>query len=110
MESNKAPYLNNGFWGTQMRAFISDPTEYSLKNAPTHGPVFEVQMMLRKVFVITGPDEIQQVLQSHHKNYHKSPFYEQLKLALGNGLLNSEGDFWKQLPISSPEWPVSQAL
>ena len=42
------------------------------------------------------PDDIQHVFQKNHKNYEKSKGYEKLSRAIGNGLLTSEGEFWKK--------------
>ncbi|MEL6719563.1 MAG: cytochrome P450, partial [Bacteroidota bacterium] len=41
-------------------------------------------------------DIIKHVLQANAKNYRKSRAYTQLKLALGNGLVTSEGHFWRR--------------
>ncbi|MBR9922494.1 MAG: cytochrome P450 [Bacteroidetes bacterium] len=96
METRKAPMYKKGPWWARARAFFTDPLNFSVNNAAELGPVFETPVPFRRVFVVSGPEEIQKVLQSNHKNYHKSPFYNALKLALGNGLLNSEGNYWKQ--------------
>lgn len=46
--------------------------------------------------VIHRPQDIRRVLVRNHANYHKSPTYQGLKLVLGQGLVTSEGSFWKR--------------
>lgn len=56
----------------------------------------------RFVFV-HQPEDVQRVLVTNHRNYVKSRSYEGLRLALGNGLVTSEGDFWRrQRKLSQP--------
>jgi cytochrome P450 len=50
---------------------------------------------LRYLFV-NDPDGARRVLVDNSKNYPKSRSYEGLKLVLGEGLLTSEGDFWRR--------------
>ncbi len=67
------------------------------------GYIFYVDVLAFKVLVIIRPDYIRHVLQENNKNYVKSFSYEVLKLFLGNGLLTSEGDFWrKQRRLAQP--------
>ncbi len=42
------------------------------------------------------PEYARYILQDNSKNYHKSLAYDVLKVLLGNGLLTSEGEFWKK--------------
>ncbi len=60
------------------------------------GPIYEVKTPFRKVIATSNPDHIKQVLQENNKNYTKSFAYDKLRLLLGNGLLTSEGDFWRR--------------
>ncbi|MBL4683984.1 MAG: cytochrome P450 [Nannocystaceae bacterium] len=55
-------------------------------------------------FVFThNPDDIHHVLVRNHRNYVKSRSYEGLRLVMGNGLVTSEGDFWRrQRRLSQP--------
>lgn len=47
-------------------------------------------------YVISDPRDVRHVLVTNHKNYVKSRSYEGLMLALGRGLVTSEGTLWKR--------------
>jgi enediyne biosynthesis protein E7 len=47
-------------------------------------------------YVINHPDDIKQVLLSNHRNYTKGQGMDRVKILLGNGLMTSEGDFWRR--------------
>ena len=48
----------------------------------------------RHVHLATHPDFVEQVLVTDYRNFGKSYVFELLRPVLGNGLVNSEGDFW----------------
>ncbi|MEO5685060.1 MAG: cytochrome P450 [Chitinophagaceae bacterium] len=56
-----------------------------------------------KMIVTQNPGFINYVLKENHKNYQKSPFADQVAKLFGNGLLNSNGDYWlKQRRLIQP--------
>lgn len=46
--------------------------------------------------LIFRPEDAKRVLQENHRNYGRSPAFQVLKLFLGEGLLTSDGDFWRR--------------
>ncbi len=50
----------------------------------------------RNQYLVLQPDDAKHVLQENHRNYGRSPAFEVLKIFLGNGLLTSDGDFWRR--------------
>ncbi|MFN8283776.1 MAG: cytochrome P450 [Chitinophagales bacterium] len=60
------------------------------------GDIYQIKVPTRKVIVLTNPEWIKYVLVDNNKNYTKSFAYDSIKLFLGNGLLTSEGEFWKR--------------
>ncbi len=55
-----------------------------------------------RILMLNDADAIEQVLQTNAKDFTKSSGYERLKMVVGNGLLTSEGEFWrKQRKLSS---------
>ncbi len=61
-----------------------------------YGDIFSLSVPLHKVAVVSSPDLARYILLDNNKNYTKSLAYDLLKSLLGNGLLTSEGDFWKK--------------
>jgi cytochrome P450 len=86
-----------------LRALRNDPTGLLLTAQRTYGDVCEYRMARRLCFVF-HPEGVQHVLKENARNYDKRTIgYQKLKLALGDGLLTSEGDFWlKQRRIIQP--------
>lgn len=48
------------------------------------------------VFAVAAPAHIRHVLQENHANYRRTPFHDQLKAVLGEGLLTSEASLWQR--------------
>ncbi|MXR42336.1 cytochrome P450 [Halobaculum sp. WSA2] len=65
--------------------------------AAEHGGVARYEILGQDVFLLTDPDAIRRVLVTENERYVKGElFQQQLRPVLGNGLLNSEGDFWRR--------------
>ena len=47
-------------------------------------------------YVINHPNDIKRVLLSNHRNYTKGEGMDRVKILLGNGIMTSEGDFWRR--------------
>ena len=62
------------------------------------GDIYRVFAPARGVFnyVIHHPDDVKRVLLSNHRNYTKGLGMDQVKILLGNGIMTSEGDFWRR--------------
>ena len=60
------------------------------------GDIYRIKIPARKVMVLSDPEWIKYVLVDNNKNYRKSFAYDSIKMFLGNGLLTSEGEFWKR--------------
>lgn len=50
----------------------------------------------RHQYLVFSPEDSKHVLQENHRNYGRSPAFEVLKIFLGDGLLTSDGDFWRR--------------
>ncbi|HEX5054964.1 MAG TPA: cytochrome P450 [Gammaproteobacteria bacterium] len=63
-----------------------------------HPDICRVPTLSRKAdgYLLNHPDLIKRVLIDNHRNYVKGIGYERAKLLLGNGIIVSDGDFWKQ--------------
>jgi cytochrome P450 len=80
-----------------------NPTAVFMDAAHRFGEVVHFKIGPRHGYLITNPSDIRRVLQDNARNYHKSPLYDKLRSALGNGLLTSEDEFWlRQRRIAQP--------
>jgi len=74
-----------------------DPLNFVVEQSRKFNNFFKIPFYgIRQVFVTADVEVIKHVLQTKQKNYKKSAAYKQLKLALGNGLVTSEGEFWRR--------------
>jgi len=62
------------------------------------GDIYRVYAPGRRsyTYVINHPDDVKRVLVSNHRNYTKGTGLDRVKILLGNGIMTSEGDFWKR--------------
>lgn len=64
--------------------------------ARAHGATVHLRFGPLNAVLIQRPEDVRRVLVQRHENYRKSPSYDLLRFVLGNGLLNSEGSFWRR--------------
>jgi cytochrome P450 len=62
------------------------------------GDIYRVFAPSRGVFnyVINHPDDVKRVLLTNHRNYTKGEGIDRVKILLGNGIMTSEGAFWRR--------------
>ena len=63
-----------------------------------YGDTYRVYAPGRKswTWVVHDPEDIKRVLVTNHRNYTKGVGIDRVKLLLGNGIMTSEGDFWRR--------------
>lgn len=63
-----------------------------------YGDIYRVYSPSRKsyTYVIHHPDDVKRVLVSNHRNYTKGIGLDRVRILLGNGIMTSEGEFWKR--------------
>src|SRR5262245_34435475 len=77
--------------------------------AREHGDVSLLRFGLKKIYIISHPDLIEQVLTG--KNFVKHYALRMNRRLLGNGLLTSEGDFWlRQRRLMQPAFLRDRVL
>jgi len=96
MKQQKIPTYKSTHWTGQAFELVQNSLDFTAEQIPVMGNFFKTKFFFRTVFITTNLEVIRHVLQVKHKNYVKSPAYKQLKLALGEGLVTSEGDFWRR--------------
>jgi cytochrome P450 len=79
-----------------------DPLEF-FTDVVARGDVVAARFGYVDYFLVNGAEPAHHVLVDNAKNYTKSPNYQGLKLVLGEGLVTSEGEFWRrQRKLSQP--------
>ena len=84
------PFIGNTF------AFLRDPLRVLLTLQRKNDRVVHLHIGGRHQYIVFSPEDSKYILQENHRNYGRSPAFEVLKIFLGNGLLTSDGDFWRR--------------
>lgn len=83
--------------------FRKDSLRFLDQCAREYGDIVRMRFAFIPVYVLNNPDYIESVLVAQNRHFIKSEGVRQLKGLLGNGLLTSEGDFWRrQRRLSQP--------
>ena len=93
-KTKEPPYLKgNPLFGSafEMRR---DPLKLLTEASRLHGDFVRFRLGPYRVHLLSHPDYVAHVLQKNPRNYLKDG-YEHIEI-VGNGLLASEGDFWKR--------------
>ena len=73
-----------------------DPLAFLDRIFREHGDAVEFNIPGQRIFLFNHPDAIEQVLVTERERLVKDKLTRELSLLLGNGLLVSEGAFWKK--------------
>lgn len=81
----------------------ADRLSRHVSDAEELGDVVRYELPMGTAVMLRHPDHVKHVLQDNHTNYGKGRGADKLRILLGNGLLTSEGDFWRrQRRLSQP--------
>lgn len=61
-----------------------------------YGDLISLSLPFIRLAIAANPEYTKHILMDNQRNYTKSLAYDVLKVLLGNGLLTSEGDFWRK--------------
>jgi len=67
--------------------YIAEYGNFSLIKPVTRG---------NNTILINDPDAVKAILVKNHENYKKGPGFERVKMLLGNGIIVSDGAFWRR--------------
>lgn len=82
--------------------FASNPLSFLLR-AAQRGAIVDMRLPGIQSYLLTEPDDIQHVLTTMSRSVIKDVFLRDLRRVVGDGLLTSEGDFWRrQRRLSQP--------
>lgn len=77
-------------------SFLRDPLAILNTLQKRYDRVVHLRIGGRHQYLVLQPDDARHVIQENHRNYVRSPAFNVLKIFLGNGLLTSDGDFWRR--------------
>lgn len=87
------PGPRGGLPGAQLLAFRRDAPGYLAALSRRHGDVALFRIGPRRMYLLSHPDAVRQVLVTDHRNFIKSLALQRSRVLLGTGLLTSEGEF-----------------
>jgi cytochrome P450 len=75
-----------------------DSIDLMLEWFAAHGDTYRVFSPGREswTWVVHHPDDVKRVMVTNHRNYTKGVGMDRVRLLLGNGLITSEGEFWRR--------------
>src|SRR4051812_28449219 len=82
--------------GGNLAAFRRDRLGFLTECARTYGDVVALRFGPRRMMVVNHPDLVEEVLVANNRHYIKHFALRMTEQTLGNGLLTSEGDFWRR--------------
>lgn len=82
-------------WGS-LPAYRRDPLRFGRELRAACGDVAETRFFNKRVFFVTDPELVHQVLVRDAGKFRKSPAYALLEPTLGKGLLTSDGEHWRR--------------
>lgn len=94
-EELPSPPALNVFIGNLMQ-MRNERINFFMRMQKEMGSIFRIKVPTRRAIVLSDPEWIKYVLVDNNKNYTKSFAYDSIRIFLGNGLLTSEGEYWKR--------------
>ncbi|MFB6073706.1 MAG: cytochrome P450 [Haloarculaceae archaeon] len=85
------PFVGN------VRTFAADPLSFVTSTAREYGPIANYRVGPYEIYQLSDPDLVKQVLVDRNERYVKGEVFDRtLEPVLGQGLLTSEGAFWRE--------------
>jgi cytochrome P450 len=82
---------------------VNEPLTFLTRIFREHGDVVRFGLPGQTIYLFNHPDAIEEILKTKSEFLRKDDFTRRLSFAVGNGLLTSEGDFWrKQRKLAQP--------
>ncbi len=75
-----------------------DSLERMIELFAKYGDIYRVFVPGRRsyTYVVHHPEDLKRILVSNHRNYTKGIGLDRVKILLGNGIMTSEGEFWRR--------------
>src|SRR5215211_120179 len=86
-----------GFWPVgHVVQFRRDPLALLTRVAREYGDVARFNAGPQSIYLLNHPDHVRDVLVTHNARFKKGRALQRAKRLLGEGLLTSEGEFWRR--------------
>ncbi|WP_433182115.1 cytochrome P450 [Actinoallomurus sp. CA-150999] len=85
-----------GVRGVSLVALAKDPFGYCMKAAQQGDGLVRLGAGPVRAYLVSHPDYVRHILVGNAANYIKGSIMDGIRLALGNGLFTSDGDFWRR--------------
>lgn len=82
--------------GNNLREYAQDPLGFLSGSARVYGDVATLRFMGQTFYLLSRPDLIDYVLVENNRNFTKTRLLRRNRRLLGEGLLTSEGGFWRR--------------
>lgn len=104
MSERKVPHGPPGHWlAGNLPQFRRDRLQFLTDAARAYGDVTALRLANRRIYLVSHPDLIEEVLVTQSRNFIKHFALRLNPVLFGQGLLTSEGDFWlKQRRLIQP--------
>jgi cytochrome P450 len=97
------PFLGNAL------SLLRDPLGFATHCTRTDGDVVRIRFGPVVYYLLSHPNDIEYVLRSNHRNFIKDRGTRFLSSTLGQGLVTSEGEFWRrQRRLAQPAFQLDQ--
>ena len=91
------------YLGGNLLEYVRDPLLFLTRCSREYGDVVRLRFPGPPVYLLNGPDHVEQVLVKNNRNFVKGRYFRQELSFLVRGLLTSEGEFWRrQRRLSQP--------
>jgi cytochrome P450 len=92
-----APPGPKGHWLTgNLKEFVGDRLGFLTACARRYGDCVALRLGPKRVMLLNHPDLVEEVLVAQNRRFIKHFALRRTRRTLGNGLLTSEGDFWRR--------------
>jgi cytochrome P450 len=75
---------------------LADPLAFLTRISREYGDVVRFTMPGQEVYLLNHPDAIEETLKASGEDLIKDDFTQRLSIAVGRGLLTSDGEFWRR--------------
>jgi cytochrome P450 len=82
--------------GGNVREYARDPLGFLSRCVREYGDVVELRFMGQPIYLLADPGLIEYVLVENNRNFTKTRILKRNRRLLGEGLLISEGEFWRR--------------